>query len=357
MPRTMALIRASILVELRAYVEARGLAFEPLLDEAGLPADVLATADQQIDPLGMVPLDAVTRIFDLAAARLDDPCFGLRAARSIKLPGISLLGQLTARAPTVRDALKCAAGYANIFITRIEAGFSESNGVGRLYWRQPPNGASPIQFNAFLVAGLILRLRRAAGPDWVPIAVELPHRALECREAGLLVFGERVRYDCAATCLVIDAKTLGKPMPDADPTVFAYLKDLAERWLKEIGPDYDAGTLVSHELAARLKVGGFDLGSVATALNMNPRTLQWRLERLGTSFEKIVNDTRADLAVHLLRDTDLPLKVVALELGFSDASAFSRASRRWFHMPPRAYRQLHRRNVAAATARFADRGQ
>lgn len=352
MSRTVPLIRSSILVELRSHLEARGVAIEPLLAAVGLDVAVYARPD--IDPLSMVPLDAITSLFDHAASLLEDPCFGLRVAKTMKLPGISLLAQLTARAATVRDALKCAAGFANIFVTRIEAGFTERNGVGRIYWRPSLGMGAPVHFNAFMAAALIYRVRRAAGCDWVPTAVELPHRPLDCRDPELIVFGHRVRYDCAETCLLIDAATLAKPMPDADPTMFAYLKDLSERWMRELRPDYDAGTLVSHELAARLKVGRFDLESVAEALGMSPRTLQWRLEQLGTSFERIVNDTRAGLARHLLRDTNLPLKVVAQELGFSDASSFSRASRRWFKMPPRAYRQMYR---VGGTASHAEVGR
>jgi AraC-like DNA-binding protein len=338
-------IRASILIELGGYLEGRGIAIEPLLREPRLGAGW-----QSRDPLAMVPLAGVALLFDVAAARLGDPCFGLRAAKAIKLPGMSLLGQLTARAATVRDALKCAAGFAQIFITRIEAGFMERGGIGKIYWRPPAVGVSPIQFNAFMVAGLIHRLRRAAGRDWVPVSVDLPHRRLECDEPDLLVFGPRVRYDCAQTCVTVDAATLGRAMPDADPAVFTYLNDLAVRWLADLGAEDDASALVSHEVATRLRSGRIDIESVAGALGLAPRTLKSRLERLGTSYGKVVSDTRAGLAAHLLRDTDMPLSEIAEELGFSDSSALSRASRRWFHMPPRAYRLRYRRPGVAASA-------
>ncbi|MEW5963424.1 MAG: AraC family transcriptional regulator ligand-binding domain-containing protein [Pseudomonadota bacterium] len=338
-------IRASILIELGGYLEGRGVALDKMLREPRLRA-----AWRSRDPLAMVPLEGVARLFDVAAARLDDPCFGLRAAKAIKLPGMSLLAQLTARAATVRDALKCAAGFAHIFITRIEAGFMEHAGIGKIYWRPPAVDVSPVQFNAFMLAGLIHRLRRAAGPDWVPVSVDLPHRRLDCNEAGLLVFGPRVRYNRTQTCVTIDAATLGRAMPDADPIVFTYLNDLAERWLADIGTEDDASALVSHELATRLRSGRIDIESVAGALGLAPRTLKSRLERLGTSYGKVVSDTRAGLAAHLLRDTDMALSEIAEELGFSDASAFSRASRRWFAMPPRAFRLRHRRPLAARSS-------
>jgi PAS domain S-box-containing protein len=78
-------------------------------------------------------------------------------------------------------------------------------------------------------------------------------------------------------------------------------------------------------------------------LTIEDVTERWRLERSGTSFERLLNATRAHIAEHLLRDTDRSLTEIAFDLGFSDPSAFTRAARRWFNMPPRVYRQMQRR--------------
>jgi AraC-like DNA-binding protein len=247
-------------------------------------------------------------------------------------------------APTVREAMACAARCIAVYVTKVAASFEERGGVGYLTWTMPPAiTATRLQYNTFAVAALVNWLRGAAGPDWRPLSVEFDHRELPCPEEYRRAFGERVRFSQPENVLVIDRLTLGKPMPSADAALFAILSDLAERWLAELAEEPEVADTVAEEIVGRLKSGTADLEHVAGGVGLSPRALQWRLERSGTSFERLLNETRAHIAEHLLRDTDRSLTEIAFDLGFSDPSAFTRAARRWFNMPPRIYRQMQRR--------------
>ena len=68
------------------------------------------------------------------------------------------------------------------------------------------------------------------------------------------------------------------------------------------------------------------------------RTLQRRLAAEETSFQRLLDDTRRELAQHYLGQRNLSLADIAYLLGFSDQSSFFRASRRWFGSSPRHYR-------------------
>lgn len=76
------------------------------------------------------------------------------------------------------------------------------------------------------------------------------------------------------------------------------------------------------------------LAALAAARNVAPRSLMRHLRGAGTSYQRIVDEVRADLALAYLRDTRLPLAVIAERLGFSDTSNFSRAFRSWFGRSP-----------------------
>ena len=56
------------------------------------------------------------------------------------------------------------------------------------------------------------------------------------------------------------------------------------------------------------------------------------------SFKSLVEDVRRDLAISYMKQRQLPLSEVALLLGYSELSAFSRAFRRWTGRSPRTYR-------------------
>jgi AraC-like DNA-binding protein len=338
LPHALPLIRASVLAELRDYVARSGQLIEPLLDEAGIDRACLD------DPLASAPLNGVIELFDSAAKVMGDPCLGLHFAESFHPRGAGLLGHLSMSAPTVREALACAARCVNVYATKVTARFEERGGVGYLTWTLPPAvTATRIQYSTFAAAALVHGLRAAAGPDWRPLSVEFDHRELPCAEEARKTFGERVRFSQPANVLVIDKLCLAKPMPTADPALHAILADLAERWLAELADEPEVAETVTDEIVTRLRNGTADLEHVADGVGLSPRALQWRLEQSGTSFEKLLNQTRAHIAEHLLRDTDRPLTEIAFDLGFSDPSAFTRAARRWFNMAPRVYRQMQRR--------------
>ncbi len=76
------------------------------------------------------------------------------------------------------------------------------------------------------------------------------------------------------------------------------------------------------------------LAALAATRNVAPRSLMRHLREAGTSYQRIVDEVRADLAMEYLRDTKLPLAIIAERLGFSDTSNFSRAFRSWFGRSP-----------------------
>ena len=77
---------------------------------------------------------------------------------------------------------------------------------------------------------------------------------------------------------------------------------------------------------------------IAALLGMSERTLQRRLVAEGTAFQRLLDDTRRELARHYLGQREVSLADSAYLLGFSDQSSFFRAVRGWFGSSPRQYR-------------------
>lgn len=80
------------------------------------------------------------------------------------------------------------------------------------------------------------------------------------------------------------------------------------------------------------------LSAVASDIGLGPRTLQRRLSDSGHSFQGIVDLARKELALRLLRETELGLAEIAFLTGFSEQSGFTRAFKRWAGQTPRSYR-------------------
>ncbi len=107
---------------------------------------------------------------------------------------------------------------------------------------------------------------------------------------------------------------------------------------------------VRHLVGQLLPTGRMGLESVADVLGTTPRTLQRRLVAEGTSFRRLVDDERRARVADYLRDTDAPLSRIAGMLGYSDQSAFNKAFKRWYGVPPGLWRE--RPGAPAGSAGF-----
>ncbi len=94
-------------------------------------------------------------------------------------------------------------------------------------------------------------------------------------------------------------------------------------------------SLIIHRLGQRSN----SIKQVAQAVGLSERTLQRRLNRCGWVFADLVEAVRRSHAETLLKDGVTPLADVALSLGYSEQSAFSRAFKRWTRLTPNAYRK------------------
>ena len=79
------------------------------------------------------------------------------------------------------------------------------------------------------------------------------------------------------------------------------------------------------------------IGEVASQLHITPQTLHRSLKREGTSYQRIKDSIRRDIAVTRLVRDRMPVNQVAEIVGFSEARSFTRAFRKWTGLSPREY--------------------
>jgi AraC-like DNA-binding protein len=79
--------------------------------------------------------------------------------------------------------------------------------------------------------------------------------------------------------------------------------------------------------------------AIAGRLHMSRRTLLRKLEREGTTFKELVDNTRRQFALRYLEAGELGASEIAALLGFAQPSAFHRAFKRWTGTTPLGYRK------------------
>jgi AraC-like DNA-binding protein len=104
----------------------------------------------------------------------------------------------------------------------------------------------------------------------------------------------------------------------------------------------DAGSDLSDDVRRVMRMGlrknCYSSEHIALQFSMHRRTLSRRLKGSGLGYRILSNEIKFETACQLLADTDVPLARVAVALGYSEASAFTRAFRRWSGQTPTSWR-------------------
>lgn len=92
-------------------------------------------------------------------------------------------------------------------------------------------------------------------------------------------------------------------------------------------------------ITALLPTGECNLETVAKIVGIHPRNLQEKLKASHSSYGKILQAVRKRLANQHLTCRSTNLSNLALELGYNDLAAFSRAFKTWFGFSPKAWQK------------------
>jgi AraC-like DNA-binding protein len=146
-----------------------------------------------------------------------------------------------------------------------------------------------------------------------------------------------LRFSAPVNALLFARADLTLPLPTAHPLLAELHERIANERLQRL--DHAPTCLRARDVIIRhLPDGEPRRTIIATALGMSERTLQRRLAAEGTSFQRLLDDTRRELAQQYLGQRDVSLADTAYLLGFSDQSSFFRAARRWFGNSPGHFR-------------------
>ena len=105
----------------------------------------------------------------------------------------------------------------------------------------------------------------------------------------------------------------------------------------------DLVSLVQLQIESLLPCRALQIGFLAETLGMSSRGLQRALARQRMTYSELLAETRLHQAADWLENTDKPIAEIAFDLGYTDASNFTRAFRLRTGVPPQTFREQARR--------------
>lgn len=332
-------VRANTLRGFGQFMAKRGIATDPLLQEVGIAADDLA--DEGSD----LPFNHVAQLMEAASRACNDPNFGLSFAKEYPVGGMGLLAFLLLNSHTVEDAMRTFVRFVPLIKTPFKFSFVHELEGAAITWRLVDDVSHGYkQIYLFGASLLILRLRQLAGSRWIPRLVKLQMPPLHPTPDVLNILGPNVVYNTPCYAVHVDQATLRREVPQAAPELRALLERYGEKDLAGVFPtDEKLIATVRNTIINIMGQRRLSLEAVASEMKCSARGLQSRLAAIGASYEELLNEVRKIRAEQLLKQPGGTMTDIALQLGFSELSAFTRAAQRWFGRPPSAQRRFYQK--------------
>jgi AraC-like DNA-binding protein len=179
-------------------------------------------------------------------------------------------------------------------------------------------------------------LKMAAPPSMTPVAIHLtvPQPDNDCFSSAL---ASPISWNGDHAAMIFEEAALRQPWQMRNPEIVRANQPMLDNLLRALKSG-DVAATVRMRLLDALDTGLPSEEDIANSLHMSARTLQRRLKAENTTYGEVVQQTRLQLAQQLLASTDISATEVGLACGFGDASAFTRAFRRWTGTTPSDYR-------------------
>ena len=314
------------------WLESQGLDARRIFADHGLSEDDLQPQSRR------VPSDTWERIFAAAQERTSDPCAGLNAAKCWHPSDLGALGYAWLASSTLRTGLQRMARYFSVVGQRLDlATRNTAQGLKISLQQKRPDPMLRAVATDFSMSVILDMCRTNFRVPLNPVEVTLRRPPPDCAGKYEEMYHCPVNYSDAEDGFTLAIADADRPLPTSNRQLAGVHDEILTQQLAALHR-VDIVARCKTIILQNLTSGEISAEMIARELHMSPRTLTRRMESQGAQLQKLVDETRRELAERYFADPANSVSEVAFLLGFSQQSSLSRASNRWFGMPPQKYR-------------------
>lgn len=319
----------------------RGYDFSAILSDAGLEFDPLdeAHADYRTEISAM----QYSRVYQSVLRLLQDETFGTSGSELVAPGAFRMMCYCIISCANLGQAIQRASEFYRTFFderSQLYANFSDQ--YARVGYRTTSRERSArvdvadayglSMWHRFFgwLCGRPIELKR------VDFCGDEPERPAKYEQ----LFGCPIYYQQTNDLLYFDSACLAWPVVHTEHSLREFLRTAPyQLLLMESNGDGDnlsaqVKAMIGHDFSE-----GFpSFETISSALNMSAPTLRRRLKREGTTFQQVKDEARCEAAMLCLDRQELSINEVALQMGFTDPSAFHRSFKKWTGQTPGQFR-------------------
>jgi len=321
---------------LRTKLEESGVQVSAVLRRAGLPQDLFAQTRI------LVSTEELFALWRAIGEISGDAAIGLKLGTETRTERFHPSGISALSTESFGAAIRHMARYKRLSVPEeiVEEVDGEEWSI-QFRWTLAVD-AEPHVLIEHCFAWLLTIARHGSGTRISPLRMELVQarshlKALERHFGCPVVCGQ------PRNAMVFRASDAALPFVTRNAELLEMLAPQFERDLKQHTNGEDSFLeMVRGAIQQRLTGNRPTTEVVARELHMSSRTLQRRLQESGSSFQRVLDEARHQMARYYLRNSVLELNEAAYLLGYEDAGSFARAFRGWEGVPPSHWRDVHR---------------
>lgn len=287
------------------------------------------------NPLSRISWQVAIRFFKILQTHFNDPAVHLRLGEKAAMQSFSDFGYATRLETDLASVINAHVQLQPLRQNMVRTSFNADGRPPFFTWEYSPDlvqdYASFVEFSVMTFARLSRQVL-----DEPPLlqSVHFRHQPQFDLSVYEAAFACPVKFGMPQTRMEIAGRQVFRPSPFANRALF---DAAAERYEQPANWMLNGKTHLAFSyfyLASELDKSPPTLDRMATSFGMSERSLRRKLVDEGMSFRDLLDLVRKDMCKLYLMEDTRSLGEIALLLGYSDLSAFTRAYKNWTGLPP-----------------------
>lgn len=308
--------------------------------EDGAIMRILNISEQELhDPNGRMPIQRLGQMWESAVEVSQTPLLGLLAGSHVIPADFGIIGHIALASDTLKDAFLTGIHYEHLINDSYESELIYEGDI--IYNRLVCNDLAPEQAEPLIefdFASFISFGRAAASKheevQVKPIEVHFTHSPRgPIEEYERVLFGP-VKFNMPHNQVAVHQSILELRTRAPDPSLLLMIQQRIQAMDEAYNSAQNSiSKQVSRFILDHIETGFPSADEIAAALNMSASTLKRRLSKEGASYQALTSTLKRELAESFLKEKT-PVADIAMILGFSETSAFTRAFKKWSGIAP-----------------------
>ena len=287
------------------------------------------------NPIGRVSRAVLINFFAAIELEFGEPSVGLKLARAAKPSCFSDLGFVAMLAPTVGDMLQTSVDIQGFRQNVWTAHLDLDGNPAALRWELPGDDHGHLDACIEFSAASYVHFYRTCLPARIAPKIARFRRQPRFAEALYAdLLGCPVVFGADQTCLEFDRSQMNLPLPNANPDLQSMLQAKYAQPVAWLASGLRHAGLSYIYLASELNKSPLKLERLAASFGLTERTLRRKLVQEGYPFRDLLEQVRRDLCELYRFEGRRSMSEIAELLGYSELSAFTRAHKGWYNVPP-----------------------